>query len=236
MLRRHFRCKSVSFLDGFQLPYTWRMYILMFVTPIVGVVTFIWHGRIFDFGFFQINFGIRSNQTVFEPTEDIHGYLAYAIFALAGIHTLAALWHQFILRDGVLARMWPGRAAQAERTKVLRSSEIMLNETIEAEPHDQRASAFLRLVQAHFGESPHVFLVRRRVELAAQCMLTTDACLSDIALQCGFTDQAHFSKHFRQATGKPPQPGEVRTGRTMISTGHHPRNTSRERRGLPVKM
>lgn len=85
------------------------LYALMFITPILGVVTFIWHARIFDFGLFQINFGIRSNRTIFEPTEDIHGYLAYAIFILAGIHTLAALWHQFVLHDGVLRRMWPGR-------------------------------------------------------------------------------------------------------------------------------
>jgi AraC-like DNA-binding protein len=69
----------------------------------------------------------------------------------------------------------------------------------------QRSQAyFSRSFKRTFGESPHVFLVRRRVELAAQCMLTTDACLSDIALQCGFTDQAHFSKHFRQATGQTP--------------------------------
>ncbi len=85
------------------------LYALMFITPIVGLVTFIWHGRIFDFGLFQINFGIPSDRTIFEPTEDVHGYLAYAIFALAGIHILAALWHQFILHDGLLRRMWPGR-------------------------------------------------------------------------------------------------------------------------------
>jgi AraC family transcriptional regulator len=33
-------------------------------------------------------------------------------------------------------------------------------------------------------------------------MLTTDASLSDIALRCGFTDQAHLSKHFRHAAGE----------------------------------
>ena len=84
------------------------LYALMFITPIVGVVTFIWHGRILDLGLFQINFGIPSNRAIFEPTEDIHGYLAYAIFALAGIHILAALWHRFIRHDVVLGRMWPG--------------------------------------------------------------------------------------------------------------------------------
>jgi maleylacetoacetate isomerase len=59
------------------------LYVLMFITPFVGVVTFIWHGRIFDFGLFRLDFGVPSNRAVFRPTEDIHGYLAYALFALA---------------------------------------------------------------------------------------------------------------------------------------------------------
>jgi len=69
----------------------------------------------------------------------------------------------------------------------------------------QRSAAhFSRSFKRTFGESPHSFVVRRRVELAAEHMLTTDASLSDIALRCGFTDQAHLCKHFRQATGQTP--------------------------------
>jgi len=63
---------------------------------------------------------------------------------------------------------------------------------------------FSRSFKRTFGESPHAFLVRRRVELAAQYMLTTDASLCEIALRCGFTDQAHLSKHFRQAADQTP--------------------------------
>jgi cytochrome b561 len=85
------------------------LYVLLFVTPIVGIITFVYHGRVFDFGIFKIDFGIKSNRAIFHPTEDLHGYLAYAIFALAGIHALTALWHQFITRDGLLDRMWPTR-------------------------------------------------------------------------------------------------------------------------------
>jgi AraC family transcriptional regulator len=73
-------------------------------------------------------------------------------------------------------------------------------------------SALIQLTEAHFsrafrrtfGKSPHAFLIGRRVELAAQCMLQTDEPLSDIALRCGFTDQAHLCKRFRQITGRTP--------------------------------
>jgi cytochrome b561 len=62
-----------------------------------------------NFGVFALNLGVKKNRAIFGPTEDIHGYLAYALFALAGLHALAALWHRFVLHDGVLARMWPTR-------------------------------------------------------------------------------------------------------------------------------
>jgi AraC-like DNA-binding protein len=69
----------------------------------------------------------------------------------------------------------------------------------------QRSEAhFSRSFKRTFGESPHSFVLRRRVEFAAQYMLTTDASLSDIALRCGFSDQAHLCKHFRLAVGQTP--------------------------------
>jgi len=83
------------------------LYLLLFVIPIIGIVTFIYHGRVFDFGLFSVDLHVASNRAVFHPTEDWHGYLAYALFGLAGMHALVALWHQFVLRDGLLARMWP---------------------------------------------------------------------------------------------------------------------------------
>jgi cytochrome b561 len=52
---------------------------------------------------------IIKNRAVYKPTEDVHAYLAYALFAVASFPALAALWHQFIVHDGVLSRMWPSR-------------------------------------------------------------------------------------------------------------------------------
>jgi cytochrome b561 len=100
--------ESGEFARRFSSPVHLLMYGLIFITPILGIITFIWHGRVFDFGLFRVDFGVPRNRAVFHPTEDIHGYLAYTLFTLIGLHVLAALWHQFYRRDGILARMWPG--------------------------------------------------------------------------------------------------------------------------------
>jgi AraC family transcriptional regulator len=63
---------------------------------------------------------------------------------------------------------------------------------------------FSRSFRGTFGYSPHSFVVRRRVELAAKHMLQTEMSLSDIALECGFVDQAHLCKHFRVVAGETP--------------------------------
>ncbi len=91
----------------FAFPVHLLMYVLLFVIPVVGIVTFIWHGRAFDFGLFRVDFGVHKNRAIFHPTEDLHSWLAYSLFALIGLHVLAALWHHFYRRDGLLARMWP---------------------------------------------------------------------------------------------------------------------------------
>jgi cytochrome b561 len=46
---------------------------------------------------------------------DLHENGGDLIMILAGLHGLMALWHQFVLRDGTLARMWPGRTAPRRR-------------------------------------------------------------------------------------------------------------------------
>jgi cytochrome b561 len=101
-----------AFSRRFSSPVHFALYALLFVIPIIGAVTFIYHGRVFHFGLFDLNFGVKKNRAIFGPTEDIHGYLAYALFALAGLHAIAALWHQLVLHDGVLARIWPGPATK----------------------------------------------------------------------------------------------------------------------------
>ena len=65
-------------------------------------------------------------------------------------------------------------------------------------------SYFARAFKCTFGCSPHVFLVRRRMERAQGLMLESNAPLAQIAVECGFADQAHLSRLFLQFTGERP--------------------------------
>ena len=60
------------------------------------------------------------------------------------------------------------------------------------------ASHFSRAFKRSFGMSPHAFVVRRRVERAQELMLTSDAPLCQIALECGLADQSHLSRLFQR--------------------------------------
>ncbi|TWB45920.1 helix-turn-helix transcriptional regulator [Nitrospirillum pindoramense] len=65
-------------------------------------------------------------------------------------------------------------------------------------------SHFCTAFRQTFGMSPHAFIISRRVERAKALMLDTDDALAEIADACGFADQAHFSRLFRQITGSSP--------------------------------
>ncbi len=65
-------------------------------------------------------------------------------------------------------------------------------------------SHFCRSFKETFGDTPHAYIIRLRLELAQKLMLTTDDSLSQIALASGFSDQAHLCKLFRRGVAETP--------------------------------
>lgn len=64
---------------------------------------------------------------------------------------------------------------------------------------------FSRLFKEAMGMSPHQFVMSYRVEQAKAQLADPERAMIDIALACGFGDQAHFSRVFKQFTGLTPR-------------------------------
>ncbi|WAL58299.1 helix-turn-helix transcriptional regulator [Thermocoleostomius sinensis] len=63
---------------------------------------------------------------------------------------------------------------------------------------------FCHLFKRSTGVSPHQYLIHQRVEQAKRLLKQTERTVTAIALDCGFANQSHFAKYFRQYTGMNP--------------------------------
>jgi AraC-like DNA-binding protein len=63
---------------------------------------------------------------------------------------------------------------------------------------------FSRQFRATFGEPPHRYLQRRRVERAMELLRETDLPVTEICLDVGFTSLGTFSRTFRAIVGESP--------------------------------
>jgi AraC family transcriptional regulator len=74
---------------------------------------------------------------------------------------------------------------------------------------------FIRAFRAAYGETPHAYLVRRRLERACRLLRGSHLAISEVALASGFENRCAFSRLFRQRFGTTAgamrrQVGEVR--------------------------
>ena len=63
---------------------------------------------------------------------------------------------------------------------------------------------FIRTFRATFGETPHRYLQRRRVERAMLLLRESDASVTDVCFEVGFSSLGTFSRTFREIVGESP--------------------------------
>ena len=103
------------------------------------------------------------------------------------------------------------QAVEDSNRRLLRARDAM--DRSYAQPLDIRALAkvahvseahFIRTFRAVFGETPHRYLQRRRVERSMFLLRETDRSVTDICFDVGFASLGTFSRTFRAIVGESP--------------------------------
>src|SRR4051812_10956098 len=71
---------------------------------------------------------------------------------------------------------------------------------------------FIRTFRTVFGETPHRYLQRRRVERSMFLLRETDRTVTDVCFDVGFTSLGTFSRTFREIVGETPSAYRVGHG------------------------
>jgi AraC-like DNA-binding protein len=117
------------------------------------------------------------------------------------------------------------RDAEEQNRRLLRARDAM--DRAYAEPLDVPAVAaiahaspahFSRVFREVFGETPHRYLQRRRVERAMFLLRETDRTITDICFDVGFTSLGTFSRTFSAIVGETPS--DYRTSHPPIDAPH----------------
>jgi AraC-like DNA-binding protein len=103
------------------------------------------------------------------------------------------------------------RAVEERNRRMLRARDTMDRDY--AKPLDVAALArvahvspvhLIRTFRTTFGETPHRYLQRRRVERAMFLLRSGDRSVTEICLEVGFTSLGTFSRTFRDVVGESP--------------------------------
>lgn len=85
------------------------LYVLLFVVPLTAMTGAWLEGHPLTWLGGDIAPWIRPSHDLGATIATAHGWLGDVILWVAGLHAVAALYHHFVLKDGVLRSMIPGR-------------------------------------------------------------------------------------------------------------------------------
>ncbi len=84
------------------------LYVTMVALPVTGYMGLAARGRDISMaGLFDLPRIVPLDRRLSVNAQNLHDYGQYVLYALLALHVAAALYHHFIVKDGILRRMWP---------------------------------------------------------------------------------------------------------------------------------
>lgn len=81
------------------------IYVLIAFVPAIALVAGSFN-RGFDFFSWHWSPLFETDKDLAHLLMDAHGFLAYVLLGFLALHISAAIWHQFIKKDGLFRRIW----------------------------------------------------------------------------------------------------------------------------------
>ncbi len=107
------------------------------------------------------------------------------------------------------------------RDTIDRSYAMPLDVAALAEVAHVSPAHFARQFRAVFGETPHRYLQRRRIERAMELLRDTERPVTEVCLDVGFASLGTFSRTFSAVVGESPSAYRVRTAATQRAVGQY---------------
>jgi AraC family transcriptional regulator len=146
-----------------------------------------------------VELSIALNETLRDERENAAARVRHAQAMLQSINDTSTRLSAKSVRQGLAP--WQVRRVLA-----------YIDENLSTPIRNKDLATLARLSTFHFGvafrnsvgDSPHAYIIRRRMERAQGLMLSTDKTLSEIAVECGLADQPHFTRLFHRVVGESP--------------------------------
>jgi AraC family transcriptional regulator len=149
----------------------------------------------------QIGLSLKADIEAGYPTGKIFGESAATMLA-------ARLLQQHSVRTPKLASDENGLSSYTLR-QVLDYVRSHLNQDLSIADLAQVAGMSPYYFMRMFKKSMHVtfrqYVIQTRIDRAKELLRSRELSIADIALQCGFTSQSHFTNVFRQSIGSTPR-------------------------------
>jgi transcriptional regulator GlxA family with amidase domain len=82
---------------------------------------------------------------------------------------------------------------------------------------------FIRQFHAVFGETPHQYRIQARLDRAKHLLATSDASVTDVCMEVGFSSLGSFSDLFARRVGAAPSTYRRRVRSIMTTPGEMPK-------------